>query len=176
MMFFGLCNAPATFQTFVNDIFRDLIRCGKIVVYLDDILIFSETLEEHRQLVREVFSVLREHRLYLKPAKCKFETLIVKFLGYIIGNAQICMDPSKVEAVANWPAPGNKKQLQQFLGLANWLQRFVKGYSSVVKPLTRLTGDVQWEWAQTEQVAFEEIKKRLTSAPVLTIPNDDDPF
>ena len=145
-------------------------------MYLDDILIFSETLEEHRRLVREVFSVLREHRLYLKLAKCEFETLVVKFLGYIIGNGQICMDLLKVEAVANWPAPGNKKQLQQFLGLANWLQRFVKGYSSVIKPLTCLTGDVEWEWAQVEQAAFEEVKKQLTSAPVLTIPNNDDPF
>ena len=143
VIFFRLYNASTTFQTFVNNIFRDLIRCDKIIMYLDDILIFSETLEEHRWLVREVFSVLREHRLYLKPAKCEFKTSVVKFLGYIIGNSQICIDPSKVEAVANWLAPGNKKQLQQFLGLANWLRRFVKGYSSVVKPLTHLTGDVE---------------------------------
>ena len=87
MMFFGLCNAPATFQTFINDIFRDLIRRGKIVMYLDDILIFSEMLEEHRRLVHEVFSMLREHRLYLKLTKCEFKTSVVKFLGYIIGNS-----------------------------------------------------------------------------------------
>ena len=86
------------------------------------------------------------------------------------------MDLSKIEAVADWPPPKNKKQVQQFLGLGNWLRRFVKGYSAIVKPLTRLTGDVEWEWTSIEQEAFEDIKKRLTSAPVLTIPNDDDPF
>ena len=121
VMFFGLCNAPATFQTFVNEIFRDLIGTGKVVIYLDDILIFSEDAEEHKRLVKQVFKILKDNKLYLKPSKCEFDVSTVKFLGYILGNGGVRMDPKKVDAVKDWPPPKNKNQLQQFLGLGNWL-------------------------------------------------------
>ena len=176
VMFFGLCNAPATFQAFVNNIFRDLIGLGKIVIYLDDILIFVDDLEEHRRLVKQVFQILKDNKLYLKPSKCEFEVSTVKFLGYVLGNGEIRMDTSKVDAVRDWPDPKNKKELQRFLSLGNWLRRFVKGYSATVKPLTRLTGDVDWEWNTEQKKAFQLIKDKLTSAPVLAIPNDDDSF
>lgn len=144
VMFFGLCNAPATFQAFVNEIFKELIYQDVVVIYLDDILIFSKDWTSHRQVVREVFEILRKNKLFLKPQKCEFETDRVKYLGHIIGNGKVCMDPKKVEAVRTWPVPKNKHELQQFLGLGNWLRRFVEGYSLLIKPLTALTGKSDW--------------------------------
>ncbi|KAL5504680.1 hypothetical protein ACEPAH_7343 [Sanghuangporus vaninii] len=176
VMFFGLCNAPATFQGFMNDIFRDLIHEGIVIIYLDDILIFSNTLEEHRERTRRVFEILRKNKLFLKPQKCEFEVSTVKYLGHIIGNGEVRMDPKKVVAVQEWPVPKNVHEVQQFLGLGNWLRRFVEGYSSVVKPLTSLTGKAEWRWGEEQQKAFEELKKRLTNPPVLVIPNNEDPF
>ncbi|KAL5512271.1 hypothetical protein ACEPAG_3556 [Sanghuangporus baumii] len=176
VMFFGLCNAPATFQGFMNNIFRELIHEGVVIIYLDDILIFSNTLEEHRERTRRVFEILRKNKLFLKPQKCEFEVSTVKYLGHIIGNGEVRMDPKKTIAVQEWPVPKNVHELQQFLGLGNWLRRFVEGYSSVVKPLTSLTGKAEWKWGEEEQRAFEELKERLSSPPVLAIPNNDDPF
>ena len=176
VMFFGLCNAPATFQTFMNHIFHDLIAKGVVVVYLDDILIFSDDLEEHRRRIQQVFEILRTNHLFLKPQKCEFEVNRVKYLGHIIGNGEVRMDPKKTQAVKEWPAPQNVKELQQFLGLGNWLRRFVKGYSAIVKPLTSLTGKAEWKWEAEQQAAFEELKEKLTSPPVLAIPNEKDPF
>ena len=176
VMFFGLCNAPATFQRFMNDIFRELILEGSVVIYLDDILIFSKDKEEHHRLVKRVFDVLQEHKLYLKPEKCEFDRDHVTYLGHIIGNGQIRMDPKNVKAVSDWPEPKNVKELQQFLGLGNWLRRFVKDYSAIVRPMTKLTGKVDWQWEGEQRQAFAELKQRLCNPPVLAIPNDEDPF
>ena len=99
VMFFGLCNAPATFQAFMNSIFKELIHRDVVVIYLDDILIFSRTREAHRQIVRQVFQILCDNRLFLKPQKCEFETTSVKYLGHIIGNGEVRMDPKKAVAV-----------------------------------------------------------------------------
>ena len=121
-MFFGLCNAPATFQAFMNSIFKELIHRDVVVIYLDDILIFSRDRETHRRIVRQVFEILCKNRLFLKPQKCEFETNCVKYLGHIIGNGQVRMDPKKALAVRDWPEPRNLRELQQFLGLGNWLR------------------------------------------------------
>ena len=120
VMFFGLTNSPATFQTFMNEILKDLVNEGHVVVYLDDILIFSNSLEEHRKLVRRVLSVLREHKLFLKPEKCFFEQTEVNYLGLIVGNGSLRMDPEKVAAVKEWPEPKCKKEVQSFLGFCNF--------------------------------------------------------
>ena len=119
IMFFELCNAPATFQTFINEIFKDLIGTGKVVIYLDDILIFSKDAKEHKHLVKQVFKILKDNKLYLKPSKCEFNVSTVKFLRYILENGEVRMDPKKVNTVKDWPPPKNKNQLQQFLGLEN---------------------------------------------------------
>lgn len=105
VMFFGLCNSPATFQTMMNDILGDLVHRGVVMVYMDDILVFTESLEEHRQVVREVLQILRDHKLYLKPEKCSFEKEKIDYLGMIIGGGAVEMDPEKVRAVSDWPAP-----------------------------------------------------------------------
>ena len=121
---FGLTNTPAVFQSLVNDVLRDMLN-HSVFVYLDDILIFSKSVEEHRIHVRQVLQRLLENRLYVKAEKCKFHVPSISFLGYIISQGQIEMDPSKVSAVAKWPSPPTRKRLQQFLGFANFYRRFI---------------------------------------------------
>ena len=116
VMFFGLTNSPATFQTMMDRIFKDLISEGVIVVYLDDILIFTKTLEEHQKVVRRVMELLQQHGLSLKPEKCKFEKTSVEYLGVVVSHDSVKMDPAKVARVAKWPTPSNKKEVQSFLG------------------------------------------------------------
>jgi Reverse transcriptase (RNA-dependent DNA polymerase) len=105
VMFFGLTNSPATFQTMMNDIFRDLINRGHIIIYLDDILIFTETMEEQCQLVTEVLELLWQHKLYLKPEKCDWEKLEIEYLGHIISGSNVKMDPGKIKAISQWKEP-----------------------------------------------------------------------
>ena len=123
VMFFGLTNSPATFQTMMNNIFRDLVMEGVVVVYLDDILIFTETLEEHRKVTRRVLVLLKKHQLFLKPDKC--EKTKVEYLGVIVSYNSVEMDPAKVAGVAEWPVPSNKKEVQSFLGFTNFYRRFI---------------------------------------------------
>ena len=125
-MFFGLTNSPATFQTMMNDIFRELIAEGVVVVYLDDILIFMETLEQHREVMRRVLKLLEENQLFLKPDKCEFEQTKVEYLGVIISYNSVEMDPVKVAGVVEWPVPNNKKEVQSFLGFINFYRRFIQ--------------------------------------------------
>ena len=176
VMFFGLTNSPSTFQMMMDAVFRNLVLSGKVVIYLDDIIIFTETLEEHRKVVREVLAVLRKHRLTCKPEKCEFETQETEYLGFIISPGKVRMDPAKVAGVTEWPVPTCKKELQAFLGFANFYRRFIKDFAKIATPLNRLTGLVDWKWGSEEQEAFEGIKHTITSSPVLAIPNDDDPF
>src|SRR6266487_5425240 len=111
-MFFGLMNSPSTFQTMMNEIFQDLISEGVVCIYLDDILVFSKMLEEHRRVTRLVLERLRQYRLYLKPEKCEFEKTRIEYLGLIISEGKAEMDPVKIEAVSKWPVPTNKKEVQ----------------------------------------------------------------
>jgi hypothetical protein len=134
-MFFGLTKLPATFQAMMNKLFRDLISTGKVVIYLDDVLIFTKDLDKHRKLVRQVLEVFRSNNLSLKIKKCKFEKTQVKYLGLIVGDGETRMDPAKVSAVANWPEPENKKQLQSFLGFCNYYRRFIKDFSEITRLL-----------------------------------------
>ena len=140
VMFFGLTNSPATFQTMMNDILRDLIDEGHVTVYLDDVLIFSDDLFEHRRLVERVLQRLQEHGLCLKKEKCVFERSSVDYLGVIVGNGKVRMDPSKVSAVGEWKVPSNKKGVQEFLGFVNFYRRFIKDFSKIARPLHELTG------------------------------------
>lgn len=120
VMFFRLCNSPSTFQMMMNEIFWDLISEGKVVIYIDDILIFTQTMEEHRKVVEMVLEQLQRHQLYLKPSKCKFYQMKIHFLGLIISYNYIEMDPMKVAGVAAWPEPTKKKEVQSFLGFINF--------------------------------------------------------
>ncbi|SJL14660.1 uncharacterized protein ARMOST_18125 [Armillaria ostoyae] len=171
VMFFGLTNSPATFQWMMNDIFKDLISEGKVTIYLDDILIFTKELDEHRRIVQRVLQKLRENKLFLKAEKCEFEVLETEYLGVIISEGQIRMDPVKLAGIAEWPTPTKKKELQSFLGFTNFYRKFIKNYSKVVRALTQLTGNAEWTWGAAQNQAFQQLKKQMAEDVILAIPN-----
>jgi hypothetical protein len=169
VMFFGLTNSPATFQTMMNDIFRDLIAEGVVVVYLYDILIFTETVKQHREVTRRVLKLLEENQLFLKPDKCEFEKTKVEYLGVIISHNSVEMDPIKIAGVTEWPTPTSKKEVQSFLGFTNFYRRFIRDFSHHARPLFNLTkNDVKWHWSTEEQSAFDALKGQITSATILS--------
>jgi hypothetical protein len=176
VMFFGLTNSPATFQAMMNDIFRDLISAGHVIVYMDDILIFTDDIATHRLITRQVLQILLDNNLSLKLEKCVFEVEEVEYLGVIIAHGTVRMDPKKVEAVASWPTPRNKKDVQQFLGFVNFYRRFVRNFARLATPLNRLCGSSPWVWSSTEQDAFLALRKAATEGPILSLPIDDAPF
>ena len=176
VMPFGLCNAPATFQHLVNDIFREYLD-DFLVVYLDDILIFSPSLELHRHHVKKVLTILRKHKLFLKAEKCEFERTTIQFLGFVISTGGVAMDPQKIKAILDWPTPVDKKAVQRFIGFANFYRRFIVGFSAIVIPITKLTHQgSHFHWSQEAQEAFEKLKKIFSSAPVLRHPDPKLPF
>ena len=151
VMFFRLTNSPATFQAFMNHILKPLIDEGHVIVYMDDILVFNDDIKEHRKIVNRVLQILEENKLYLKIEKCTFESSYVDYLGVIVGNGTVRMDPTKVEVVTKWPTPEKKQDIQSFLGFCNFFRRFIRGFSEVACPLSRLTGNLEWSWGSAEQ-------------------------
>ncbi|KAJ1599714.1 hypothetical protein NDA14_000996 [Ustilago hordei] len=170
VMPFGLANAPAHFQSFINDIFRDIIGIY-VVVYLDDFLIFSDTEEVHVKHVTEVLTRLRNNRLFAKLSKCEFHTKTVEFLGYIIKPTGIEMDPEKVRTVKEWPMPESIHDIQRFLGFANFYRRFIAHFARIAKPLTALVKPIErfkkFELPEEAQQAFHKLIQAFTSAGVL---------
>jgi len=130
-MYFGLTNSPATFQTMMNDLFCDLINQGDTVTFIDDILVAMDTEKEHDKLVEEVLKRLEENDLFVKPEKCKWKVREVEFLGVVIGPKGVEMQKEKMERVLNWPVPRNVKEVQKFLGLANYYRRFIKDFAKI---------------------------------------------
>ena len=176
VMTFGLTNAPATFQHMMNDIFKDLIGVY-VIIYLDDLLIFSEDESMHDEHVREVLRRLRENDLFCKPEKCKFRQSTVEYLGLLISQGNVSMDPAKVAAVVDWPTPKKLKDVQAFIGFANFYRRFIRDFSHIVRPLTNLAKkDSKWVWGPDQQHAFDELKRQFTTAPILAMPDLDRPF
>ena len=163
---FGLTNAPATFMALMNDIFKDYLDVF-VIVYIDDILIFSKTWEEHLKHIKVVLDILRKEKLFGKISKCAFGVTQVEYLGHIISQNGISVDPQKISAVQDWPLPRNKQQVQSFLGFVNYYRRFIKDCSLLAKPLTELTKNVTFEWSSEQSKAFESLKNALTNAPVL---------
>ncbi|KAG5728560.1 hypothetical protein E4T56_gene19654 [Termitomyces sp. T112] len=177
VMFFELTNSSTTFQTMMNDIFWDLIAEGIVCVYLENILIYTKMLEEHRQITCLVLECLYQHQLYLKLEKCKFEQTQIEYLGLIILHGTVEMDPVKVAGMAEWPEPKNKKEVQAFLGFANFYWRFIQNFSYHACPLFDLMGkDVPWSWGPLEQMVFDTLKCAVTSGPVLLFLNNNSPF
>jgi hypothetical protein len=167
VMPFGLCNAPGTFQHFVNDTFRECLD-DYLCAYLDDLLIYSKTLKEHKRHVRNVLEKCRAAGLHLKPEKCEFHAKEVAFVGFLISENGVRMDPAKVEAVTSWPTPKSAHDIQVFLGFANFYRRFIDAYSDITKPITALLRkEAQFEWGEDSQLAFDTLKKAFTSAPIL---------
>jgi hypothetical protein len=164
----GLTNAPATFQRHVNHVLREYLYKFALA-YLDDILIYSKTMEEHMDHVRKVLQKLRDFNLQAKPEKCEFHVKKVQFLGYVLTGTEIRMDPQKIEAVRNWPTPTNKSEVRSFLGFSNYYRKFIAHYGEIAKSLTNLTrDDAMFEWTPEADKVFNELKKRYTEEPILT--------
>jgi hypothetical protein len=173
---FGLTNTPAVFQHFMNDIFQDMLDT-KVVIYLDDILIFSKDQEIHRKDIKEVLRRLTANQLFCKLSKCSFHVDTVDYLRLVISPRGISMEEKKVQAVKEWPIPQNVKQVQSFLGFANFLQRFVPNYSTLARPLhNRTHKENKWEWGESEQRSFEAIKEAICQRPVLAHPDPSKPY
>ncbi|GBG84395.1 hypothetical protein CBR_g38677 [Chara braunii] len=177
VMPFGLTNAPATFQTAMNDIFRDILE-EYVLVYLDDVLVYSRTLEDHLRHLRDVLQRLRKHGFYAKLSKCRFAQRKVDFLGYHVSDQGLHMDDAKITAIAEWPVPTSAKQLRSFLGLTSYYSNFIQGYArySYVLTSTLLRKNPPWFWTPLCENAFRALKKAVTCAPVLRLPDFDRPF
>jgi hypothetical protein len=168
VMPFGLSNAPGAFQRFMNDIFADMLDVS-VVVYLDDILIYSSDKATHRKQVKEVLRRLRKHGLYANPKKCEFDRESVEYLGYILSPAGLTMASDKVQTIQDWPEPRRVKDIQSFLGFANFYRRFIYNFSDITVPLTRLTRKhVPFIFGNKERDAFNYLKSAFASAPILT--------
>lgn len=170
VMSFGLTNAPAAFMDLMNRVFKPYLD-KFVVVFIDDILIYSKSREEHEQHLKIVLQILREHRLYAKFSKCEFWLESVAFLGHVVSKEGIRVDTKKIEAVEKWPRPTSVTEIRSFVGLAGYYRRFVKDFSKIVAPLTKLTRkDTKFEWSDACENSFEKLKACLTTAPVLSLP------
>src|SRR5271156_421771 len=130
-MFFGMCNSPATFQAMMDSIFKDMIEGTLVIVYMDDILIFAKTQEELERITRMVLQRLKENDLYLKPKKCEFNKTTMEYLGLIVKEGQLSMDPIKMKGLQDLPVPTSVKQVQAFLGFGNFYRRFIRKFSEL---------------------------------------------
>jgi len=168
VMPFGLTNAPSTFQDMMNHVLSNVLDVG-VLAYMDDILIYAKTEEEHDRLVKEVLNRLQQNGLAVSPEKCVWKAKEVEFLGYVIGRDGIKMATTKVDAVLSWKTPASLQEVQSFLGFANFYRRFIQDYSRVARPLTELTKKTEkWLWNKEAETAFNDLKKRFTTAPILS--------
>lgn len=173
---FGLTNAPATFMHLMQSIFGPHLD-DFVIVFLDDILIYSKSLDDHRRQVRMVLDLLRKHQLYAKESKCEFFQTSVSFLGHVVSGKGISMEEDKVKAIRNWPAPTTVTGVRSFLGLAGYYRKFVKNFSRIASPLSELLHKAKpFEWKETQQKAFDALKLAVSSGPVLIIPDDSKPY
>jgi hypothetical protein len=177
VMFFGLCNSPNTFQEMMNVIYKTVIAFwearGTIIwIYMDNIAIAtSGTREDHINAVWDILQVAKEHNLYFKPEKCTFHTSSIDYLGVIIEKGMTCMDPVKIAGVKNWPTPTKVKDVHSFLGFCNFYRPFIWGFTQLACPLNELTQkEAEWQWETRQQEAFDQLKRRVTTEPVLTDP------
>jgi len=175
VMPFGLTNAPATFQALMNSVLHRFLRkC--VLVFFDDILIYSNSYSEHLQHLRAVLSTLRDHKLHVKKSKCAFATQSVTYLGHVISASGVAMDSDKISAVESWPTPKTAKELRGFLGLASYYRRFISNFGTIAAPLTQLLKKDCFSWSDQASLAFSTLKKALSSAPVLQLPNFSESF
>ena len=176
VMPFGLTNASTAFMDLMNRVFSPYLD-KFVIVFIDDIVVYSSDPEEHAEHLRTVLQILRERQLYSKLSKCQFWLDKVAFLGHVISAEGISVDPQKIEAIVNWKPPTNVSEVRSFLGLAGYYRKFVEGFSKIATPLTNLLKkDHKFEWSDTCQHSFEELRQRLKTTPVLVLPSGKDDY
>jgi hypothetical protein len=176
VMPFGLSGAPGAFQAMMNKVFQDLFNVS-VIIYLDNILIFSSNPDKHEGHVKEVLKRLMEMQLFCKGLKCKFHQTRVKYLGIIVLDKGFSLDKLKIQAVQEWPTPTTVKQVQLFLGFANFVCRSVPNFSQIARPLHNLVKkEVKWQWTEKEESAFRELQQAIINAPVIVHANPSKPY
>ena len=176
VMPFGLTNAPAIFMDLMNRVCKPYLD-KFVIVFIDDILIYSKSRQEHEEHLKTILELLKKEQLYAKFSKCDFWIQRVQFLGHVIDSQGLQVDPAKIEAVKDWATPKTPTEIRQFLGLAGYYRRFIEGFSKIAKSLTKLTQKNQkYEWGEKQESAFQLLKQKLCSAPILALPEGDENF
>uniref|UniRef100_A0A2N9EXV4 RNA-directed DNA polymerase n=1 Tax=Fagus sylvatica TaxID=28930 RepID=A0A2N9EXV4_FAGSY len=175
VMPFGLTNAPSTFQALMNDIFKNQL-CKFVLVFFDDILVYSCTMQEHIQHLQITLDILRSHQLHVKREKCQFGQTEVKYLGHVISQEGVLLDSEKVSAMVQWPKPHNLKAMRGFLGSTGYYRKFIRNYGKIATPLTKMLKKNSFVWSLEAEKAFEALKEVMTKALVLSLPNFDKQF
>nr|GEX35265.1 putative reverse transcriptase domain-containing protein [Tanacetum cinerariifolium] len=173
---FGLTNASAVFMDLMNRVWKPYLD-KFVIVFIDDILIYSKSKQEHEEHLKLIFELLKKEELYAKFSKCEFWILKVQFLGRVIDSQGIHVDPTKIESIKDWASPKTPTEIHQFLGLASYYGRFIKGFSKIAKSMTKLTQKgVRYKWGDKEEEAYKLLKHKLCSAPILALPEGTENF
>ncbi|GJR02808.1 putative reverse transcriptase domain-containing protein [Tanacetum coccineum] len=173
---FGLTNAPAIFMDLMNRVCKPYLD-RFVIVFIDDILIYSKSRKEHEGHLKLILKLLKEEELYAKFSKCEFWLSKVQFLGHVIDSEGIHVDPAKIESIKDWASPKTPTEIRQFLGLAGYYRRFIEGFSKIARPMTKLTQkSVKFDWGEKEEAAFQLLKQKLCSAPILALPEGSENF
>ncbi|GJR33711.1 putative reverse transcriptase domain-containing protein [Tanacetum coccineum] len=176
VMPFGLTNVPAVFMDLMNQVCKPYLD-KFVIVFIDDILIYSKNKQEHEEHLKIILELLKKEELYAKFSKCEFWISKVQFLGHVIDSEGIHVDPAKIEAIKDWTSPKSPTEIRQFLGLAGYYRRFIEGFSKIAKPMTKLTQKkVKFEWGDKQEAAFQLLKQKLCSAPILALPEGSEDF
>ena len=177
VMFFGMCNSLATFQSMMDSIFIEVIEEGVTIVYMDDILIYAMTPELLEKYTKRILQKLQDHNLFLKAKKCEFNKTKMEYLGLVVEEGKISTDPIKVKGFADWPIPTCVKDVRSFLGFGNFYRKFIPRFSTLAAPLnTLLKKDTVFQWTEETQWSFDSLKQKLTSSLVLMMPYQTRPF
>jgi hypothetical protein len=175
-MSFGLCNAPTTFMRVINDVFRPFLD-DFVIVYLDGILIFRGTWDEHVRHVKKVLDTLKMENLYVKLSKCEFGKTALMYIGHIVGGGQLKIDPSKIDVIVNWHEPKSVTKIQSFLGVVKYWRRFISNLSFIASLLHALTSVKNtFQWGGKKKKAFDTLKEKISTTPILALLNPQYPF
>jgi len=176
VIYFGLCNSPGTFQRMMNSIFWELLHEEVLANYMDNFVILTKTMKELEEQMIRFLKITEKHNLYFKRSKYDFNIEEISILGVIVGKGQVKMEQEKIKVVKEWKTLMKVKDVKSFLGFMNFYRRFIQNFSHITKPLNELKGKKEWTWNKEYQRAFEELKDKITSQPVLSLPKKEGKF